>query len=159
MWNKLWAIETSRDLSLPTVTCSKNDLQWFHENSFIRYSVIVLKDEREQYTKHTVVIFKSSLSTEFKISVTLLVAWYITMISDFWDARDFFCDEPLHIVISFRYIYDTSTDHFHVSFSVSLSKCHGVFRGSRLWLDNNIRMLGCTGPVSSHQIMYMYFLK
>ena len=43
---------------------------------------------------------------EFKISVILRVAWYWIMISDFWGSRDFFLsDEPLNIVISFKYLY------------------------------------------------------
>ena len=82
IWDKLRANKTSHDMSLRyvsdrypiykvpdcdpepqkkllTITCSKYDLSWFHENLFIHYPWILLKDERKQLTKHPAVIFKS----------------------------------------------------------------------------------------------------
>ena len=62
----------------------------FYENSFIRYSLIALKDERTRNAKNHVIILSPSLA-ELKNPVIVLVTWYWTIISDFfWYARDLF---------------------------------------------------------------------
>ena len=71
---------------IPTITCSKYVLSWFHENSL---SHNFAKRRTETTHKNPVIIFRPRM-TEYIISVILRTAWYWTMMSDFWDARYFF---------------------------------------------------------------------
>ena len=108
MQSKLWPNDTSRDYlrlryvsdrypilhkvpdcnpephkTYQTLTCSK------HENSFIRYPVILLNDERKQHNKSCDTVWIYSCDwLSLKNPVILLVAWqwYWTVISVSWDA-------------------------------------------------------------------------